>query len=95
MTDILAVIATAWGVAMGVSPLLQIRRMRKTGSSSDLSLGYLAVLQVGFALWFSYGLALGNPALMISNAFALIFGVTTMFIARRMRRQSGKAAPDR
>ena len=85
MTEILALAATTWGVAMAVSPLLQVRRMRATGSSADLSIGYLSVLQVGFCLWFSYGVALGNPALMISNAAALAFGLLTIAIARRLR----------
>lgn len=90
MTDLLAIAATAWGIAMAASPLLQIRRMRTTGSSTDLSLGYLSVLQVGFCLWLSYGLALRNPALVISNTAALAFGLTTIIIARRLRRTAGR-----
>lgn len=86
MTDVLAVVATAWGIGMAISPLLQIRRMRLNGSSADLSIGYLAVLQVGFALWFGYGVALANPALMISNATALAFGMATIVMARRIAR---------
>jgi len=85
MTELLAIAATTWGIAMAASPLLQIRRMRSTGSSTDLSLGYLSVLQVGFLLWLSYGLALRNPALVISNTAALVFGLTTIVIARRLR----------
>ncbi len=91
MTDVLAVAATAWGIAMAVSPLLQIRRMRATGSSADLSVGYLWVLQVGFVLWMSYGLALGNAALVISNTCSLVFGVTTIVVARRLRRERSVA----
>ena len=88
--DLLAIVATTWGIAMAASPLLQIRRMRSTGSSTDLSLGYLAVLQGGFFLWLSYGLALGNPALVISNSAALVFGLTTIVIARRLRRTGSR-----
>ena len=88
MTDLLALAATIWGVAMAVSPLLQVRRMRATGSSADLSIGYLSVLQIGFVLWFSYGLALGNPALIVSNAAALTFGLLTIAIAGRLRHRS-------
>jgi uncharacterized protein with PQ loop repeat len=88
MTDILAVAATVWGIAMAASPLLQVRRMRATGSSADLSIGYLWVLQVGFVLWLSYGLALGNPALVVANAASLTFGLLTIAVARRMRRAS-------
>jgi MtN3 and saliva related transmembrane protein len=94
MTDILAVAATTWGIVMAVSPLLQVRRMRATGSSADLSIGYLWVLQLGFVLWFSYGLSLGNSALVVSNAASLSFGLLTIAVARRMRRRDpGSARP--
>jgi uncharacterized protein with PQ loop repeat len=88
MTDILAVVATIWGIAMAASPLLQVRRMRATGSSADLSTGYRWVLQLGFGLWLIYGLSLGNPALVISNGAALSFGLLTIAVARRLRRGS-------
>jgi uncharacterized protein with PQ loop repeat len=84
MTDILALAATIWGVAMAISPLLQVRRMRATGSSADLSIGYLLVLQVGFILWLGYGIALRNPALIISNCAALACGLLTIAVARRL-----------
>lgn len=86
MADILAVLATGYGILMAISPVLQIRRMRATGSSADLSIGYLAVLQPGFILWMSYGLAIGNAALVISNTTALVFGLLTMVLAVRLRR---------
>ena len=39
--DILAVCATIAGVLMAAAPFLQIRRMRRTRSSNDVSLLYL------------------------------------------------------
>ena len=45
-TDILAVGATIAGLAMAFSPILQIRRMRRTRSSNDVSLQYLAMLDL-------------------------------------------------
>jgi len=47
----LAVAAAAWGVLMGISPVLQIRRMLRQRSSRDVSVGYFAILLVGFLLW--------------------------------------------
>ena len=47
----LAVAASAWGVLMGISPVLQIRRMLREHSSREVSLGYFAVLLIGFVLW--------------------------------------------
>ena len=85
MTDILAVVAASWGVFMAISPLLQIRRMVQRRSSSDLSLSYLAVLLIGFALWIAYGISLGNPALIIPNGVALAVGIATVLVALRYR----------
>jgi MtN3 and saliva related transmembrane protein len=81
----LAVAAAAWGVLMGVSPLLQIRRMLRQRSSRDVSVGYFSILLVGFLLWISYGIASGNLALIVPNSVALLIGVNTIAIALRLR----------
>lgn len=85
MTDALAVLAASWGVLMAISPTLQIRRILERRSSTDISLSYLAVLQVGFTLWISYGIALGNLAIIVPNSVAFLVGVATIAIAIRYR----------
>ena len=85
MTDTLAVLAASWGVLMAASPLLQIRRMLERRSSADLSISYLSVLVVGFVLWVAYGTSLGNIAIVIPNAVALVVGLVTILIALRYR----------
>jgi len=41
------------------------------------------VLLVGFVLWLAYGLALGNTALIVSNAVAITsYAVTTAAVLR-------------
>ena len=77
----LAVAAAAWGVLMGVSPVLQIRRMLRQRSSRDVSIAYFAVLLVGFVLWLGYGIASRNLALIVPNAVALLIGASTIAIA--------------
>lgn len=74
---------------MGISPLLQIRQMLRLRSSRDVSLGYFAVLLVGFGLWISYGIAARNPALIVPNTVALLIGITTIAIALRLRKPAG------
>ena len=81
----LAVGAATWGVVMALSPLLQIRRMLNTRSSKDVSIGYFLVLLVGFVLWIAYGVSIGNLALIIPNAVAVITGVVTVVIAALLR----------
>ncbi len=86
MSEALGPIAAAYGVLMALSPFLQVRRMLQTRSSADVSIGYLAVLQGGFALWVAYGVALGNGALVVPNLVAFSVGFTTILVALRFRR---------
>lgn len=92
MTDALAVLAASWGVLMAASPLLQIRRMLERRSSADLSLSYLSVLVVGFILWVAYGTSLGNLAIVIPNAVALVVGLATILVALRYRSGSTRGS---
>jgi MtN3 and saliva related transmembrane protein len=86
MADALGPIAAGYGVLMAVSPMLQIRRMFETRSSSDVSIAYLSVLEFGFALWIAYGFALGNWALIVPNIVAFSVGLATILVALRLRR---------
>ncbi len=93
---VLAFVASGWALLMALSPLLQVRAIRRTGSSDGVSVGYFAVLIVGFALWVAYGLAIANPALVVPNAVAAVIGVATIVIARRYRGGRGRdGAPPR
>jgi uncharacterized protein with PQ loop repeat len=86
MTDALAVLAAGWGVLMALSPILQIRRILERRSSADVSISYLLVLQVGFLLWMSYGIALRNLAIITPNTVAFLIGVLTLLVTLRYRR---------
>jgi uncharacterized protein with PQ loop repeat len=82
----LAVAAATWGVLMGVSPVLQIRRMLRQRSSRDVSIGYFAVLLAGFLLWICYGIASRNLALIVPNTVALLVGASTVAVALQLGR---------
>jgi uncharacterized protein with PQ loop repeat len=86
MTDALAVLAAGWGVMMALSPILQIRRILERRSSADVSIAYLLVLQVGFLLWVSYGIALRNLAIITPNTVAFLIGALTLLVTLRYRR---------
>jgi len=81
----LAAAASAYGVLMGLSPVLQIRRMIREKSSRDVSVGYFLVLLAGFSLWVAYGSAAGNMVLVVPNAVALGVGIVLVIVARRLR----------
>ena len=83
--SVLAVSASAWGVLMGLSPVLQIRRMLRERSSRQVSLGYFAILLAGFLLWISYGIAASNMWLVVPNSIALLVGLTLIGVALRLR----------
>jgi MtN3 and saliva related transmembrane protein len=85
---VLAFVAAGWGVVMALSPVLQIRRILQHRSSRDVSIGYLAVITVGFLIWVAYGATIRRPALVIPNAVAFVVGVATMIVAHRFRDRS-------
>jgi MtN3 and saliva related transmembrane protein len=85
MVEMLGIAAAGWGGLMALSPLLQIRRIVVRRSSADVSLAYLAVLQIGFALWVAYGVALGNSVIVVPNSMALVIGALTIFVTWRHR----------
>ncbi|HMG31587.1 MAG TPA: SemiSWEET family transporter [Jiangellaceae bacterium] len=90
MTRALAVLAATYGVLMGVSPVLQIRRMIVRKSSSDVSVGYFGILTGGFVLWLLYGLAIGNTPLIVTNIVAVTVGFATITVARLYRRRDAE-----
>lgn len=90
MTTAVAVVAASWAVVMGLAPLLQLRRMHQVRSSRDVSIGYLALMLPGFALWVVYGSLIHNAALIVPNAVALVVSSVTVAYAVRLRRPPGE-----
>jgi uncharacterized protein with PQ loop repeat len=85
VTTYLAVAAATWGVAMALSPLLQVRAILTHRSSGSVSSGYQQVLLIGFVLWLAYGIALRNVALIVPNSIAALVSITTILVVRRFR----------
>jgi uncharacterized protein with PQ loop repeat len=89
-TEALAVVTSVWGMAMAISPGMQIRQMLRTGSSTAVSVGYFAVLIVGFMLWVAYGISIDSRVIVACNSVATVFGIATVVVALRLRGRSGK-----
>lgn len=85
MVNWFAAAAASWGVAMALAPLLQIREIRRSRSSANVSIAYQQVLLVGFLLWLAYGIAAGNVALIVPNTVALLVCATSIAVALRYR----------
>jgi uncharacterized protein with PQ loop repeat len=90
MVEMLGIAAAGWGAIMALSPILQIRRIVVRRSSADVSLAYLAVLQLGFGLWVAYGMALGNPVLVVPNSMASVAGALTIYVTWRHRQPGAR-----
>lgn len=77
----LGLAAASWAVVMALSPILQIREIVRRRSSEGTSVGYLAVLLVGFGLWISYGVASHNLPLVVPNSVAFLVMRCTITVA--------------
>ncbi|MGH2933802.1 MAG: SemiSWEET family transporter [Gaiellaceae bacterium] len=81
----LGITAASWAVLMALSPILQIREIRRRNSSAGISIGYFAVLMVGFALWVSYGIAGHDLPLVVPNCLAFLVTGCTIAVAVQKR----------
>lgn len=90
--DILGIVATLAGLGMAASPMLQIRRMRRTRSSNDVSLLYLGMLNIGFVAFIAYGYSISNLVLLISNTASLVIMTITIITALFYRRGGARRA---
>ena len=82
-----------YGVGMSLSPLLQARRMRRRGSSQDVSMAYLAILLGGFVLYLTYGLSIQNRVLVVTNIVSVVVTSATLALAWRLRLAPVATAP--
>ena len=82
----LTVVASSFGIVMGASPLLQIRKMLAEHSSRQVSIGYFAILALGSTLWGSYAASIHNIAVFIPNVVAGVAAVATIAVAVNLRR---------
>ena len=53
----------------------QVIRSWTTKSTRDLSYGTLTLLVAQSVAWLSYGVLLGDPALMVTNGAVFVFGI--------------------
>jgi MtN3 and saliva related transmembrane protein len=79
--------------------LPQLIRCWRTRSADDLSWSYLLVLALGVAMWGAYGVASGDPILVLANSVTLVAMGTlgtlkVVFGARPATADSGESGPD-
>jgi len=76
-----ALVGLLAGTVTVISFIPQVVRVWTTRRTSDLSLGAFALLATGAALWLTYGLMMGDPAVIGTN---LIVGllVSAILVAK-------------
>jgi uncharacterized protein with PQ loop repeat len=70
---------------MALSPILQIREIMRRRSSEGISIGYFAVLLVGFGLWASYRITSHDLPLVVPNCVAFLVMSCTIAVALNNR----------
>lgn len=77
---------------MAVSPLLQARRIRALGDSSEVSAGVFAMMRINATIWLTYGAATSNLVIVVPNVVALVTTTVTLIAIKRYRHGAGHAA---
>ena len=85
LVSILGATATAYSLAAGGALLLQVRTMRRRGSSRDVSVAFLATTSGGYLIWLLYGAGIGSMPLIVSDAIGLVCSLATVVVALRLR----------
>ena len=85
ITQLLAAIATVYGIGGALSVLLQAQQMHARRSSHDVSLRFLATYVGGYAIWLLYGLSMQSIPIVMVNAVGLAAGAMTLSVALKLR----------
>lgn len=81
IASFLGVAASIGGVSLGLAPLLQIRLIMRRRSSEGISISFWIIQATGLSLWLAYGIAIGNPAIIVANAVSITTTVTVIVLA--------------
>jgi hypothetical protein len=85
ISQLLATVATVYGVGGALSVLFQARQMRARGASGDVSLRFLGTYVGGYAVWLLYGVSIDSVPIVLVHALGLACGTVTLTVALRLR----------
>ena len=83
--QLLAGVATAYGVIAALAVLLQTRQMLRRRQSCDLSARFFATYAGGYGIWLLYGVSVRNVPLIVVDAVGLLCGGLTLGVALSLR----------
>jgi uncharacterized protein with PQ loop repeat len=76
--DLLATIATLYGIGAAGTVLLQARQIARRGSSCDVSACFFASYAGGYLIWLLYGLSIRSLPIVVVHAIGLVCGTLTL-----------------
>lgn len=80
---LVTVIGLAAAFCTTVSYIPQIKKLRETGETEDISLKMFLILATGIALWIVYGLLQGDGVIILANSVSLAFLCVILFFKLR------------
>ena len=84
-SQLLAIVATGYGIVAALAALLQTRQMLARRASCDVSARFFAVYAGGYAIWLLYGLSVGSVPLIVVDAVGLLCGGLTLAVTLSLR----------
>jgi MtN3 and saliva related transmembrane protein len=73
-----------------ISYIPQLKKIRDTGETEDISLKMFLILAAGIALWVVYGVLQGDVVIILANSVSLMFLAAILFFKlRNMSRGRG------
>jgi len=73
--EIMGYLAAFLTTAAYIPQLIKVLRHRNTQS---ISLGMYAILTLGIAAWFAYGVLIGSPSVMLANGLTFVMSLTIL-----------------
>lgn len=86
--DTTTIIGIAASVFTGTSLLPQFVKLLKEKKAENISVGMLAVLFAGLALWVWYGALKKDWIIIISNGFSLLINILTLSFTLKYKKAS-------
>ena len=81
--DFTTLIGLAAAFCTTISYIPQIRKIRATGETHDISLKMFLILATGIALWVLYGVLQTDTVIILANSVSLAFLCTILFFKLR------------
>ena len=83
--QLVAALATTYGVFAALASLLQTRQMLRRRQSCDVSARFFATYAGGYGIWLLYGISVRSGPLIIVDLVGLLCGGLTLAVALSLR----------